>query len=506
MESNPHFSPDGKWIAFNSNRSGNDAVYIVSVEGGQSKRLTWHPSPSMVRGWSSDGKRILYATSRDNAPAGSDRLWTVSMEGGPSAMLTSQWSTDGSFSPDGRKIIIDRVTRWDKEWRNYRGGQNTALVILDLKDYTEMLFPYESTIDVTRSAGSVSLSPTGKRVILEARGEIFTVPAENGDARNITNTSGAADHAPIWSPKGNEVAWFSDADRKGYALLITSQDGLSRKRSIPIGESKMAWEPVWSPDGKLIAFVDNKVRVRIVDIVTGTIMTADTGRVNIERGNMGLTWSHDSRWLAYTKTGLNNFRQIIVWSAKDNSTHSFTNSFADSHSPAWDKDGHHLYFLASTELALGSGWANTSSITADPDYKAYIINLRKGDPSPFKPRSDEEGITEEKKPDTDIKKPSKVKQPENKSVKDSTALKNKEPETVLVDFENIERRTVALPLPRGNYRLTISGPPATLFIGEQKPNASGLVIHKFTLEKRETKEYVTGASQVSISSDGQCGF
>ncbi len=89
-------------------------------------------------------------------------------------------------------------------------------------------FPWAETkwTDVTKNATRVSLSPTGKRIILEARGEIFTVPAEDGDARNMTRTSGAADHAPIWSPKGNEVAWFSDAGGKGYNLLIASQDGL----------------------------------------------------------------------------------------------------------------------------------------------------------------------------------------------------------------------------------------------------------------------------------------
>jgi tricorn protease len=594
VESNPHFSPDEKWIAFNSNRSGNQAVYIVSVEGGSPKRLTWHPSSSTVRGWTADGKRVLYATSRDNSPAGFDRLWTVSAEGGPSTMLTSQWATNGSFSPDGKQIVIDRVSRWDVEWRHYQGGQNTPLVILNLSDQTEKLLPYESTIDiqplwlgdtiyflsdrdrtsniwsytpateklkqvthftgsdikwldgfsnkltferegylhlldltthntkqlnitisgdfpwaetrwedVTKSAGSVSLSPTGKRIIMEARGEIFTIPVENGDARNMTHSSGAADRAPVWSPKGNEVAWFSDADGKSYALLIASQDGLSKPRSISIGESKMAWEPVWSPDGKLIAFVDNAVRVRIVDVATGEIKTADVGRVNIERGQMGLTWSPDSKWLSYTKTGTNNFRQILIWSVKDNSTHTLTNSFADSYSPAWDRDGHHFYFLASTDLALGSGWANTSAITSDPVYAAYIINLKKDDLSPFKPRSDEEVIAEEKKPEPDAKKTSTEKPAEKKPASDTTKTQAKEPEPVLIDFENIERRTVALPLPRGNYRLIVTGPAATLFIGEQKPGVSGLVLQKFTLEKREAKEYISGASDVSVSSDGK---
>jgi tricorn protease len=592
VESNPHFSPDGKWIAFNSNRSGNQAVYIVPVDGGMAKRLTWHPAPATVRGWSPDGKRVLYATSRDNAPTSFSRLWTVSVEGGPSTMLTMQWATDGSFSPDGRQVVIDRVQRWDVEWRNYRGGQNTPLIILNLENQSEKLLPNESTIDiqplwlgdriyflsdrdhtsniwsftpasdkleqvtrltgsdikwldghgdiltyeldgylhtlslstgetrqlnitinadfpwaesnwtdVTRNARSVSLSPTGKRIIMEARGEIFTVPAENGDARNMTRSSGAADHAPIWSPKGDKVAWFSDAGGKGYNLLIASQDGLSEPRTISIGESKLAWEPVWSPDGKMIAFADDDVRVRIVDIEKGSIRTIDTAGVNTERGNMGLTWSHDSQWLAYTKTGANNFRQIKVWSVKSDTKQALTDSFADSFSPAWDRDGKHLYFLASTNLALGSGWANTSAITSDPDYTAYVINLRKDDTSPFKPQSDEETVKEEKKPEPEAKKPAKAKQPEN-SAAENSGEKNKGAEPVTIDFANIGRRTITLPLPRGNYRMLASGPAGTLFTGESKEGVPGYAIKKFTLEKREAKDFVSGASQVSVSADG----
>ena len=592
VESNPHFSPDGKWIAFNSNKTGIQSVYYVSAEGGTPIRLTWHPSPATVCGWSSDGKRILYSTSRDNAPTGFARLWTVSMEGGPSTMLTSQWANSGCFSPDGNQIIIDRIQRWDLEWRHYRGGQNTPLVILNVASQTEKLLPNESTIDiqpvwlknsiyflsdrdwtsniwaytpeseelrqvtrftgadikwlggfgnnlvyerdgyihmleinsnesrqlaitinadfpwaeakwedVTKMAGSVSLSPTGKRIILEARGEIFTVPAENGDARNITQSSGTADHSPVWSPKGNEIAWFSDAGGKGYALIIAAQDGLSKPKTISIGESKMAWEPVWSSDGRLVAFVDDKVRVRIVDVTKGTIRTVDIAGANTERGNMDLSWSHDSQWLAYTKTGPNHFRQIKVWSAKNDSIYFLTNSFADSFSPAWDRDGHHLYFLASTNLALGSGWANTSAITSDPVYGAYVINLNKNDTSPFKPRSDEEAVTEGKKLEEIQKKAPKGKE-QGKSDKDTTKTASKDPITVSIYFENIERRTESVPLSRGNYRQIICGPSGTIFIGEQKEGVTGLVLQKFTLEKREAKEFISGASQVSISGDG----
>ncbi|MPR33595.1 S41 family peptidase [Salmonirosea aquatica] len=597
VERDPHFSPDGKSIAFTSNRSGGNAVYTVPAEGGTPTRLTWHPSASSARGWTPDGKKVLYASTRETAPTAYERLWTVPVEGGSSTLLTAQWGTNGSLSPDGNSIALDRVDRWDSEWRAYRGGQNTPLVVLNLKDWSETLIPNESTTDiqplwigetvyflsdrdwatnvwaftpgtgalkqittfkgadikwlggnsnqlvierdgylhlldpnsgtttqlsievkgdfpwaetkwedVSKVARSASLSPSGKRAIMEARGEVFTVPIENGDARNITQSTDAADRAPLWSPTGNEIAWFSDKDKKGYRLLIASQAGLSEPRTISIGESKMAWEPAWSPDGKYLAFTDDDVRIRIVDIKAGTIQTADVGGTNIERGSLGLTWSPDSQWLAYAKSGSNNFRRIHVWSQKDKSTQPLTDAFADAFSPAWDLDKKHLYFLASTEVALGSGWANTSAMTSDPEYAAYVVNLRKVDPSPFVPKSDEETAKEEDKPEKDTKptddskKEKKTKSTDSKATaeKDTTKL-----ETVQIDFEGIERRTMALPLPVRNYPQLINGPAGVVFIGEQKAKTSGLTLQKFTLKEAETKEYVSGASQISVSADGK---
>ncbi len=599
VESNPQFSPDGQWLAFSSNRSGNQAVYMVAVTGGEPKRLTWYPASAIVRGWAPDGKSVLYASDRETAPVPHNRLWTVSVAGGPSVLLSKQWGHDGSFSPDGKQLIVDKMDRWDVEWRAYRGGQNTPLILLNLADQQETLLPCPSSTDikplwlgntiyfisdrqggvaniwsynpgggapvqvtkftgadvkwiggngnrliyeregllhllelgsnntrdlsitvtgdfpwaetkwedVSRSAGAAMLSPTGKRAIMEARGEIFTIPVENGDVRNLTQSSGAADRAPTWSPLGDKVAWFSDADGKGYALMIAPQDGMGKPRVISIGESKLAWEPVWSPDGKYLAFADNRVRIRIVDVAAGSIETVDTAGNNLERGDMGLTWSPDGQWLAYSKAGANSLRAIQTWNVKTKAKRALTNPFADAFSPAWDRDGKHLYFLASTEVALGSGWANTSSQMANPEYEAYVINLRKGDQSPFKPKSDEE----EAKPAPTEEKPAAAaetkKEPEKKTDKDkkepAAPEKPKEKKLeVVIDFENIERRTIPLGMPKRNYTGMVAGPEGSVFVGERMPNKPG-VVHKYTLESKEAKEFLTGTSGLGVSADGK---
>lgn len=596
VETDPHFSPDGQWIAFSSNRTGNFAVYVVSINGGDAKRLTWHPAQAIVRGWTNDGKRILYACDRETAPTAFNRLWTVPAEGGVSELLTAQWGNDGSFSSSGREIVIDKMDRWDVEWRAYRGGQNTPLIVLDLKTQKEELLPNDKTTDtqplwmgdviyflsdrdfvtniwsyqtktkalsqvttfkssdvkalsghksnlvferdgylylmdtntkttkqldisvvgdfpwaatkwedVSASARSASLSPNGKRVIVESRGEIFTVPVEFGNTRNITESSNAADRAPLWSPKGDKIAWFSDANGKEYSLMLSSQDGMAKPEAIAIGESKMAWSPTWSPDGKFIAFVDNKVRLRVINLESKSTQTIDVGGTNIERDDIQLRWSPDSKWIAYTKTGKNMLRQVHVWSLKDNKSTPITDVFADSFSPSWDLNLKQLYFLASTDVALGSGWANTSSITAQPKYAAYVVNLRKDDASPFKPKSDEETV----KPDEPSKEAS-PKEPASKDAAANTAAAASKPKAdsvktaVVIDFEGISRRILPLGMPVRNYQYTMPGPEGSVFVAESIENKPGLTLHKFALKDKKATEFIPGgASQVSVTANGK---
>jgi tricorn protease len=598
VESDPHFSPDGQSLAFTSNRSGTPMVYVVPIAGGTPRRLTWYPAPSFARGFTPDGTRVLYASTRETAPVGFERLWTVLAAGGPSDLLPAPWGHDAAYSPDGKKLVVDRVTRWDVEWRHYRGGQNTPLTILNLDDLGETRLPNERTIDirpvwmgsaiyflsdrdgvvnvwsyepggarltqltrfpevdvkwlsghagmlvfehdgnlhtlepatgqtrklaitvrgdfpwaeprwedVTKKIASASLSPSGKRVLIEARGEIFTVPVEKGDTRNLTRSSGAADRAPVWSPKGDEVAWFSDSGQ-GYELLIGAQDGLKAPRRLGIAPSKMAWDVAWSPDARRIAFVDDDVRVRVVELSSLRTSTIDVGGVNVERGEMGLTWSHDSKRLAYAKTFPNKLRRIVVWSVDGGQVRPVTDGMADAISPAWDRNGKDLYFLASTDVALGSGWANTSSREADPTYGVYLVVLPADEPSPLAPESDEEKPATGKeggdgKKDAKVDSATKDKEAKDKAKDGKTEAEPPKPVDVKIAFEGIERRIVSLPMPVSHYRFAVAGAAGSVFVGEHVPPAKGATLHKFTLEKRKAEKFVEDVADVSVSNDGK---
>ncbi|MEO1449461.1 MAG: PDZ domain-containing protein, partial [Bacteroidota bacterium] len=596
FEGFPVLSPDGKQIAFTSDRDGASAAYVVSVEGGIPKRLTWHPSGAIVRGWTPDGQ-ILYASGRETAPKPYNRLWKISAMGGNPVLINHQWATSGSYSPDGQQMIIDRMSRWDQEWRAYRGGQNTPLIILNLANNEEVLLPNEKTTDVqpywmgdkiyflsdrdwvmniwaytpstkaleqitefkgsdikwlsghgedllyerdgllhmfdpgtkkstqieinvkgdfpwaapqwedvSRSVNNVSLSPKGKRAVMSSRGEIFTVPMEHGSPRNLTLTSDAADRKPMWSPKGDKIAWFSESHPDGYFLTVAGQDGMGERKKIDIGSAHMVWEPKWSPDGRYIAFVDDDVQVTVLDLEKESVQIIDTAGTNLERGGMGLNWSPDSKWLAYARGSSNGFGQIRVWSVADDKVRSVTDPFADASSPAWDEDHEHLYFLASTDVALGSGWSNTSAMTARPNYAAYVINLKADSPSPFALRSDEEEGKKDKPepegeeaPEADKKK--KKKKGEDDKKDEAGPKKDKKEKQVKIDFENLNRRTIALPMPVRRYRQIIAGLPGTVFIVESVPNTFGATLHKFSMKERKADVYAEGVRSFTVSGD-----
>ena len=147
---------------------------------------------------------------------------------------------------------------------------------------------------------NIAVSPSGVRVVAEARGDIFTLPAEKGDIRNLTNTPGSAERDPSWSPDGKSIAYFSDASGE-YQLYIRDQDGLSPPKVIDLGPNpSFFYAPHWSPDSKRIAYTDKHLRIWYVDVAGGKPVKIDTGL----RGGFGatteLTWSPDSQWIAYT--------------------------------------------------------------------------------------------------------------------------------------------------------------------------------------------------------------
>jgi tricorn protease len=580
--SGPHFSPDGRRIAFTSAQSGVPHVHVVDVEGGDPVRLTWYPSASEARGWTPDGARILYSSARESAPSGYTRLWTVPVDGGPSTLLPAPFGFRGDFAPDGRNLVVEQSSRWDPEWRGYRGGQNQPIVLLDVETLDERLIPSEWTydthpvwldgkvyflsdrdwakniwsfdpasgdleqltfetdvdikylsagagmlvyehdgfihtldpttraseqvsiavrgdfpwarprwVDMGTSVRSAGLSATGRRAVMESRGEIFTIPVEHGDARNLSRSDGAADRAPVWSPVGDSVAWFSD-DGSGYRLHIAHQDGLEPPRSLAIGESRMAWNPSWSPDGSRIAFMDERARVQVVEVATGRIVTADLGAEANDRASMRPAWSPDSRWLAYEKRFPNQFRRLVVWSVETGETHTLTDAMADAFSPSWDRDGRHLWFLASTDLGTAAGWANTSSMSANPTYGAYVMILRGDDPTPFPPRSDEEGTATERG----------AEGPESGERPGGGQAAGNDPPEVRIDLDGIERRIIALPMPVRRYGELAAGPRGTVFLREFLVGEPGSTVHKFSIESREAESFATGVQQMALSGDG----
>src|SRR5512132_1435899 len=147
--SNPHFSPDGKWIAFSGEYAGNLDVYVVPADGGEPKRLTWHPGADQVQGWMPDGRSIIFASSRASwTPGVAPRFWTVPAEGGIEEPMVLPRAYQGKVSADGTRVAYRMNNSWDEERRNYRGGQNRPIWIVDLKTYDLESPPWTDSKDV----------------------------------------------------------------------------------------------------------------------------------------------------------------------------------------------------------------------------------------------------------------------------------------------------------------------------------------------------------------------
>ncbi|HKE57862.1 MAG TPA: PDZ domain-containing protein, partial [Pyrinomonadaceae bacterium] len=613
---NPHFSPDGSLIAFSGEYAGNFDVYVVPSDGGEPRRLTWHPGADMVEGWTPDGKSILFSSTRATwAPSGAPRFWTVPAAGGVEEPLPLPRAYQGKISADGTRIAYRMNNSWDEERRNYRGGQNRPIWIVDLKTYDLVSPPWtdskdvnpvwdDNTVffisdrdgvanvwsyntgnkkltqvtkftdfdvksmdsgagtivfeqagyvheldprngrdhivnitasgdfpwmmpnweDVTNRLSNMSLSPTGKRVVVEARGEIFTIPADKGDTRNLTNSSGSAERDPAWSPDGKSVSYFSDKSGE-YKLVIEAQDGLTPPREITLPNPTHYYTPSWSPDSKKIVYTDTNLHVWVVDAATGQTKTVGNDPWMVPTRTLNPSWSPDSKWVAYSSRLRSLYHAIFVSNVETGETKQVTDGLADAVFPVWDANGKYLWFLASTDFGLRSQWLDMTSYDHDENFGLYLAVLKKTEASPLLPESDEDRGVGTGTPgtpgggrgfrqggaaptgDTPADNPQADQPPQ-------TPRGPRPPVSVQIDFDGLSQRIISVPgVPDRQYSALRPGVDGTVYYLEASRNQGGggggggfagasNTLWRYRLSDRRAASFVTGVTSYEVSADG----
>ena len=338
------------------------------------------------------------------------------------------------------------------------------------------------------------LSPTGVRAAFAARGDIFTVPAEKGEARNLTRSAGAHDRGPAWSPDGAQLAWLSDASGE-YQLMIGDQLGGARPRAVALPAPAFYSDLAWSPNGKAVTLQDNHLNLWLIDVASGRATKIDTDLFDTPGRQFDAVWSPDSRWVAYTKSLDSHLRAIFVHSITDGKSFQLTDALADAVSPAFDAAGKYLYFLASVDYGPRTGWVDMSSIDRPALRSAYLVVLSADEPSPLLPESSEEAGAPATPP------PAKPRADSGVKVETPVAHVN-----VRIDEKGIRQRILTIGIPAGDLNNLTAGAAESFFYTEAEPPAPGapggsLKLQRYQLKERAAATFLEGIRSFSLSAD-----
>ena len=236
------------------------------------------------------------------------------------------------------------------------------------------------TREVGNRITNVGLSPTGARAVFEARGEILTVPAEKGDARNLTNSPGVGRPRPGLVARRQVDRLLLDESGE-YALHLRDAERASARsrRSASATRRPTSTRRIWSPDSKKIAYTDKRLNLWYVDLDKGTPVKVDTNTYDNPWRVMDPAWSPDSKWIAYTKQLKNHLCAVFVYSLETAKSTQVTDGMSDARFAAFDKNGKYLYFTASTDAGPTTGWLDMSSFPHQVTRSVYVVVLNKGD-------------------------------------------------------------------------------------------------------------------------------
>ncbi|HUP44720.1 MAG TPA: PDZ domain-containing protein, partial [Thermoanaerobaculia bacterium] len=536
MEYFPKFSPDGRTIAFSGEYSGTRQVYVIPVEGGAPRQLTFYndvgPMPprggidNRILDWTPDGRQILFLPHRAPWNDRMARPYVVPAAGGMEQPLAIPEAGGGMYSPDGTKIVYTPIEREFRTWKRYRGGRaqdvwtydlvnnraeqitdhpatdnqpvwigNTIYFTSDREDGKLNLWSYDTGTKQTRKVtshmdydvlwpsadrsqivyesggylwrfdaaagrservpirvpgdfkntlprfqnvksniGWYTISPTGARALFEARGDVFTAPAKHGEVRNLTQTPGVREMVPVWSPDGKWIAYLSDRNGDTYEIYLRPADSEGEERQLTRGGKAWKFALYWSPDSTKLAYGDKDRTLNVVDVATGNVSVVDRD----EYGDLThYRWSPDSRWVAYTKIDQASWGSIYVYSVPEKKSYRLTSGMTDDREPVFDPKGRYLYFRSARDLTMTFSAWEFNYIYTDPT-RIYAGILSADGPPLLLPQSDEETAGGPASPPAPAAAGGGEKKPAETVV-------------VKIDPAGFEQRVRAIPGAPGNY-------------------------------------------------------
>ena len=485
-------SPDGSKIAFTDRSrvfrnwkryTGGWApdIWLFDLKTLSSENITNNIASDELPMWVGD--KIYFLS--DQGSAQRYNIWVYDTRTKASKQVTHFTDFDVHFPSDGPSDIV------------FEAGGKIQLLDLATEQVREIAIDIVSdqmTLkthkeSVEKYLQNATIAPDGNRVLVEARGDVFSLPAEEGFTQDLTRTPGFAERNPAWSPDGKYIAYWSDKSGEYELTLRDLTSGNIEEQVTHLGPG-FRYDLYWSADSKKIAFVDQTMHINVFDLTTKTNNAIDQDPSLFEGGLRGwrCSWSSDGRWMAYSKTMDNGNGAVMIYDTKDKKLTQATSGFYSDLNPTFDREGKYLYLI--TNRSFNPVYSDFDNTWIYPNAtELAVVTLRPEVKSPLAAANDTVAVTKDKKDEKEADKA-------DKEAKD---------ETVTIEFEGFERRIIILPPEAGNMGNLAAADGKIIYMRYPNSGSDGedSELMFFDLKEKESKTIMKNVNGYELSADGK---